>query len=231
MKVLSIFGTRPEAIKMAPVVKALNNHSDRITSIVCVTAQHRQMLDQVLSLFEIEPDFDLNLMRPNQSLAQLTASVLTELDAVIAEVEPDWVLTQGDTTTAMVGALAGFYRRVKVGHVEAGLRTWDKHQPFPEEINRVIADAVCDLHFAPTAQSRDNLLREGVRESSILVTGNTVIDALLDVAARDYDWQQSELAAVPRDKRLILVTAHRRENFGAPLTEICRALKEIAARF
>lgn len=216
---------------MAPVVKALNNHSDRITSIVCVTAQHRQMLDQVLSLFEIEPDFDLNLMRPNQSLAQLTASVLTELDAVIAEVEPDWVLTQGDTTTAMVGALAGFYRRVKVGHVEAGLRTWDKHQPFPEEINRVIADAVCDLHFAPTAQSRDNLLREGVRESSILVTGNTVIDALLDVAARDYDWQQSELAAVPRDKRLILVTAHRRENFGAPLTEICRALKEIAARF
>jgi len=231
LKILSIFGTRPEAIKMAPVVKALKNHPDRITSIVCVTAQHRQMLDQVLSLFEIEPDFDLNLMRPDQSLAQITASALTEIDAVLREVKPDWVLTQGDTTTAMVGALAAFYHRINVGHVEAGLRTWDKYQPFPEEINRKIADAVCDLHFAPTTQSRDNLLREGVSESSIVVTGNTVIDALLDVAERDYDWSASELAAVPRDKQLILVTAHRRENFGQPLEEICKALKEIAARF
>lgn len=231
MKILSIFGTRPEAIKMAPVVRALKKHSSQINSIVCVTAQHRQMLDQVLSLFEIEPDFDLNLMRPDQSLAQITASALTEIDAVLREVKPDWVLTQGDTTTAMVGALAAFYHRIKVGHVEAGLRTWDKYQPFPEEINRKIADAVCDLHFAPTRQSRDNLLREGVNDASIIVTGNTVIDALLDVAERSYDWQASELAAVPRDKRLILVTAHRRENFGPPLEEICKALKEIAARF
>lgn len=231
MKVLSIFGTRPEAIKMAPVIKALSQHPDRITSVVCVTAQHRQMLDQVLSLFAITPDYDLNLMQPNQSLAQLTAKALTELDAVLQREQPDWVLTQGDTTTAMVGALAGFYRRVKVGHVEAGLRTWDRFQPFPEEVNRKIADAVCDLHFAPTETARENLLRESVSEQSILITGNTVIDALLDVAARDFDWAASELATVPRDKRLILVTAHRRENFGAPLAEICAALRDIALRY
>lgn len=231
MKVLSIFGTRPEAIKMAPVIKALSQHPDRIASVVCVTAQHRQMLDQVLSLFAITPDYDLNLMQPNQSLAQLTAKALTELDAVLQREQPDWVLTQGDTTTAMVGALAGFYRRVKVGHVEAGLRTWDRFQPFPEEVNRKIADAVCDLHFAPTETARENLLRESVSEQSILITGNTVIDALLDVAARDFDWAASELATVPRDKRLILVTAHRRENFGAPLAEICAALRDIALRY
>jgi UDP-N-acetylglucosamine 2-epimerase (non-hydrolysing) len=231
VKVLSIFGTRPEAIKMAPVINELNKHPDKIKSVVCVTAQHRQMLDQVLSLFDIEPDRDLNLMRPDQTLAQITATALTELDQVLRQEKPDWVLTQGDTTTAMVGALIGFYHRVKVGHVEAGLRTWDKFQPFPEEINRKIADAVCDLHFAPTAASRDNLLREGVNDASILVTGNTVIDALLDVAARPYDWAAGELARVPRDKKLILVTAHRRENFGPPLREICGALREIAARF
>ncbi|MBL8186544.1 MAG: UDP-N-acetylglucosamine 2-epimerase (non-hydrolyzing) [Acidobacteria bacterium] len=230
MKVFSIFGTRPEAIKMAPVVKELGKHSE-IESVVCVTAQHRQMLDQVLELFGIPPDYDLNLMQPNQSLAQLTAKALVELDVVLAKEQPDWVLTQGDTTTAMVGALAGFYRRIKVGHVEAGLRTWDKFQPFPEEINRKIADAVCDLHFAPTEQSRDNLLRESVHSSSIIVTGNTVIDALLEVASKNYDWSSGELAAVPRDKRILLVTAHRRENFGQPLVEICQALKEIAARF
>lgn len=230
MKVISIFGTRPEAIKMAPVVKELGKHPE-IESIVCVTAQHRQMLDQVLSLFSIEPEYDLNLMQPNQSLAKLTALALTELDAVLEKEQPDWVLTQGDTTTAMVGALAGFYRRIKVGHVEAGLRTWDKFQPFPEEVNRKIADAVCDLHFAPTMQSRDNLLRESVNSSSIIVTGNTVIDALLEVAAKDYDWNSGELVDVPHDKKIILVTAHRRENFGHPLFEICQALKEIAARY
>lgn len=234
MKVLSIFGTRPEAIKMATVIKELARHSE-IENVVCVTAQHRQMLDQVLSLFDIQPDYDLNLMQPNQSLAQLTATALSELDVVLEREKPDWVLTQGDTTTAMVGALAGFYRRVKVGHVEAGLRTWDKFQPFPEEINRKIADAVCDLHFAPTTQSRENLLRESVNPASIIVTGNTVIDALLEVASIDYDWNSGELAAVSPDilagKRIILVTAHRRENFGQPLYEICQALKEIADRF
>ncbi|MGE0127981.1 MAG: non-hydrolyzing UDP-N-acetylglucosamine 2-epimerase [Blastocatellales bacterium] len=231
MKVLSIFGTRPEAIKMAPVVKQLGKHPDQFTSVVCVTAQHRQMLDQVLSLFDIRPDYDLNIMRPDQTLAQVTASALTEIDAVLRAEKPDWVLTQGDTTTAMVGALAAFYHRVSVGHVEAGLRTWDKFQPFPEEINRKIADAVCDLHFAPTEASRENLLREGVSGASIVVTGNTVIDALMDVAELDYDWEGGELSNIPRDKRLILVTAHRRENFGDPLLEICAALKEIAVSY
>jgi UDP-N-acetylglucosamine 2-epimerase (non-hydrolysing) len=231
MKVLSIFGTRPEAIKMAPVAKQLGRRPDQFTSVVCVTAQHRQMLDQVLTLFDIRPDYDLNIMRPDQTLAQVTAGALTELDRVLRREKPDWVLTQGDTTTAMVGALAAFYHRIRVGHVEAGLRTWDKFQPFPEEINRKIADAVCDLHFAPTETSRQNLLREGVDDTSIVVTGNTVIDALLDVAGRDYDWGEGALAAVPRDKRLILVTAHRRENFGEPLLEICAGLREIAARY
>jgi len=231
MKVLSIFGTRPEAIKMAPVIKALGKQSGQIENIVCVTAQHRQMLDQVLSLFDIVPGYDLNLMRPDQTLAQITATSLTELDRVISQEKPDWVLTQGDTTTAMIGTLAAFYHRVRIGHVEAGLRTWDKFQPFPEEVNRKIADAVCDLHFAPTQMSRENLLRESVRDASIIVTGNTVIDALLEVAAKDFDWQASELAAIPRDKRIILVTAHRRENFGQPFRQICQALKEIATRF
>jgi UDP-N-acetylglucosamine 2-epimerase (non-hydrolysing) len=231
MKVLSIFGTRPEAIKMATVVKELNKHADQLTSVVCVTAQHRQMLDQVLALFDLRPDYDLNIMQENQSLAEVTANALTKLDAVLRQEQPDWVLVQGDTTTAMVGALAAFYHRVKVGHVEAGLRTWNKFHPFPEEINRKIADAVCDLHFAPTEMARENLLREAVSESSIIVTGNTVIDALLDVAARDYDWNDGPLTAVPRNRRLILVTAHRRESFGEPFEQICGALKELAASY
>jgi UDP-N-acetylglucosamine 2-epimerase (non-hydrolysing) len=230
IKVLSVFGTRPEAIKMAPVVEELRRHPQTIASRVCVTAQHREMLDQVLALFEITPDDDLNVMQQNQTLAAATASILTRLDEVIAREQPDWVLAQGDTTTAMVATLAAFYRGAKVGHIEAGLRTFDKHHPFPEEINRKIADAVCDLHFAPTETARANLLREGADDASILVTGNTVIDALVEVAARPYDWADGPLARVSRDRRIILVTAHRRENFGAPLREICAALKEIAAR-
>ncbi|MDX2033703.1 MAG: UDP-N-acetylglucosamine 2-epimerase (non-hydrolyzing) [Blastocatellia bacterium] len=230
IKVLSIFGTRPEAIKMAPVIAELRRHPDRIASVVCVTAQHRRMLDQVLSLFDIVPRHDLNVMRPDQSLAELTSNTLVKLDRVLREEQPDWVLVQGDTTTAMVGALAAFYRRIRVGHIEAGLRTWDRFAPFPEEINRKIADSVCDLHFAPTETSRENLLREGVAETGIHVTGNTVIDALLDVAARPYDWAGGELAGVPRDRRLLLVTAHRRENFGAPLLALCEALRRVAAQ-
>lgn len=214
---------------MAPVVKQLSRFPDQIESLVCVTAQHREMLDQVLSLFDIKPDFDLNLMQENQTLAELTANALTGLDQVLKAERPDWVLTQGDTTTAMAASLAAFYHRIKIGHVEAGLRTWDRFQPFPEEINRKIADAVCDLHFAPTEAARENLLREGLDGRSIFVTGNTVIDALLDVAERDYDWNEGPLAKIPRDSRLILVTAHRRENFGKPLEQICAALKEIAA--
>ncbi len=228
MKILSIFGTRPEAIKMAPLIGRLQRSYPALTSVVCVTAQHRQMLDQVLSLFEITPDYDLDLMQPNQSLAALTATALQGLDAVISAEKPDWVLTQGDTTTAMVGSLAAFYHRVRVGHVEAGLRTWDKYQPFPEEVNRRIADTVSHLHFAPTVESRQNLLREGVDPESVIVTGNTVIDALLDVAARSYDWSSGPLKNIPANRRIILVTAHRRENFGPPLLEICAALREIA---
>ncbi|NBO66507.1 MAG: UDP-N-acetylglucosamine 2-epimerase (non-hydrolyzing) [Acidobacteria bacterium] len=230
MKILTVFGTRPEAIKMAPIVKVLAQQYPEVKSVVCVTAQHRQMLDQVLGLFDISPDYDLNLMEPDQSLAALTSHALRRLDSVIGQEKPDWVLTQGDTTTAMAASLAAFYHRVKVGHVEAGLRTWDKYQPFPEEINRRIADAVAHLHFAPTEESRQNLLREGLPPLGIVVTGNTVIDALLDVAARPYDWEAGPIAAVPRDSRIVLVTAHRRENFGAPLHRICEALKDIAGQ-
>jgi len=231
LKVLSIFGTRPEAVKMAPVVRALRQHADAIESMVCVTAQHRQMLDQVLAVFNIRPDFDLNVMQPNQTLAQLTANVLTGLDPILAEVKPDWVLVQGDTTTVMAAALASFYRQINIGHVEAGLRTWNKYHPFPEEVNRKIATSICDLHFCPTEVSRQNLLREGVPDASIHVTGNTVIDALQMAVEMPYDPASGPLSAVPWDKRLILVTAHRRENFGAPLEQICLALRDIAEAY
>ena len=230
MKILSVFGTRPEAIKMAPVLAELNKYPE-ITSVVCVTAQHREMLDQVLELFEIKPDYDLSIMQPNQSLAEITARALTKLDEVLTKEKPDWVLVQGDTTTAMVGALAAFYHQIKVGHVEAGLRSFDKYQPFPEEINRKIATSISDLHFAPTEVSKQNLIREGVNEANILVTGNTVIDALLQVADKPYDWDSSPLSAIPRDKKIILVTAHRRENHGEPLHNICAALRTLAERF
>lgn len=228
LTVLSIFGTRPEAIKMAPVVQQLEQRPGQIRSVVCVTAQHRQMLDQVLELFNIRPDFDLNLMRPNQSLSQITAAVIEGLDPVIREVQPDWVLVQGDTTTVMGAALVAFYHQARVGHVEAGLRTDNKYRPFPEEINRRVTDVLADLFFAPTHWSRQNLLREGVPDKAIRVTGNTVIDALLQVAARDYNWNVGPLAGVPTDKRLVLVTAHRRESFGKPFRELCMALRDLA---
>ncbi len=229
MKILSIFGTRPEAIKMAPVVRELAKHKD-IESLVCVTAQHREMLDQVLSLFEIEPDVDLNLMRSNQSLAQITASVFTHLDPVLEKMKPDWVLVQGDTATVMSAALNAYYRHIKVGHVEAGLRTHNKWEPFPEEINRRVAGVVADLHFAPTRWSKQNLLKEGVDAKIVHVTGNPVIDALQFVAAQKVPTRVASLLSKIVPKRLVLVTAHRRENFGRPLEQICIALKEIASR-
>ncbi len=216
---------------MAPVVKELQRRSTGIRSIVCATAQHRQMLDQVLELFQIRPDFDLDLMQPNQSLSQLTAGLLTALDKVIGDVRPDWVLAQGDTTTTMVAGLVSCYRGVKFGHVEAGLRTGNRRHPFPEEINRRIADTVADLYFAPTTGARDQLLAEGVLQNQIVVTGNTVIDALLDVANRPYDWNAGPLAAVPQDKRLVLITAHRRESFGEPFRELCQAIRTLAREF
>ncbi len=234
LKILSVFGTRPEAVKMAPVVKALAQMPG-IESYVCVTAQHRQMLDQVLDLFDIHPDVDLDLMRENQSLAALSARIFTELDPVLERLRPDWVLAQGDTTTVAITSLLTYYRRIRFGHVEAGLRTHDKFQPFPEEINRRIAGVIADLHFAPTEWSRQNLLREGVDERSIVLTGNTVIDALQVVAHQPEPPQVTELlarlnAGKGRAKRLVLVTAHRRENFGQPMEDICAALARIAAR-
>ncbi|NLE45708.1 MAG: UDP-N-acetylglucosamine 2-epimerase (non-hydrolyzing) [Chloroflexi bacterium] len=228
MKVLTVFGTRPEAIKMAPVIKELERYPDELQSVVCVTAQHREMLDQVLGLFGVRPDYDLDIMLPDQTLAQLTANILTRLDRVMAQERPDWVLVQGDTTTVMVASLVAYYHRVRVGHVEAGLRTGDKFQPFPEEINRRIADVVSDMYFAPTTANCQNLLREGVSESNILVTGNTVIDALQSVVAQARLRVQDEWEPRLRGQRLLLVTAHRRENFGLPLQEICRALAHIA---
>jgi UDP-N-acetylglucosamine 2-epimerase (non-hydrolysing) len=234
LRILSVFGTRPEAVKMAPVVRRLAR-SAGIESRVCVTAQHRQMLDQVLRLFEITPDFDLDLMREDQSLSQLGAAIFTHLDPVLERVAPDWVLVQGDTTTVAMTALLAYYRRIRVGHVEAGLRTLDKWQPFPEEINRRVAGVIADLHFAPTEWSRQNLLREGVPERQIVVTGNPVIDALQAVAEQP---QPEEIARLldrlavdqPGGRALILVTAHRRENFGQPLEQICLALRQLAGR-
>lgn len=239
MKVLSVFGTRPEAIKMAPVVKALAQAPEGIISRVCVTAQHREMLDQVLNLFRITPDYDLNLMQARQSPTRVAAHILLNLEQILADEQPDWVLVQGDTTTVMAAALAAFYARVKVGHVEAGLRTRNKWQPFPEEINRRVAGVTADLHFAPTPQARQNLLAEQIPAEQIVVTGNTVIDALQWVAGQPPTRQVDDLrrqigltggygAARPR---LILVTAHRRENFGQPLQAICAALAELASRY
>jgi len=231
MKILSVFGTRPEAVKMAPIVRLLQEDA-KIESRVCVTAQHRQMLDQVLRLFQIQPQYDLNLMRENQSLAQLSAEIFTRLDPVITDFEPDWILAQGDTTTVAITALLAYYRRVKFGHVEAGLRTHDKWQPYPEELNRRVAGVIADLHFAPTEWAKENLLREGIDESHIAVTGNTVIDALQYVAAQNEPPEIKELITRLKtgNKKIILTTAHRRENFGLPLEEICRALLTLAQR-
>ena len=244
IKVLSVFGTRPEAVKMAPVVRALAQNKN-VEARVCVTAQHRQMLDQVLDLFKIKPDYDLDLMRDNQTLPEISAAIFKNLDPVLMDFSPDWVLVQGDTTTVAITALLSYYRRIRVGHVEAGLRTHDKWAPFPEEINRRVAGVTADLHFAPTELTRQNLLHEGVDDKIIAVTGNPVIDALQYVAKQSEPEEVSELmkklgiayssstmspSARNDERRLILVTAHRRENFGEPMENVCRALKEIASR-
>jgi UDP-N-acetylglucosamine 2-epimerase (non-hydrolysing) len=234
LRILSIFGTRPEAVKMAPVVKALQ-HTPGIESHICVTAQHRQMLDQVLSLFEIVPDIDLNLMRPNQTLAQLTASILNDLDPILTQVNPDWILVQGDTTTVMAASLLAFYHRIRVGHVEAGLRTNDRWQPFPEEVNRRIAGVIADLHFAPTEHSRGNLLKENVPDEAIVVTGNPAVDALQEISRREAPASIVDLLTSlnirPGGKQLVVITAHRRENLGRPLEDICQALRKLAEAY
>lgn len=227
IKIITIFGTRPEAIKMAPLVKALEK-SDKIESKVCVTAQHREMLDQVLDLFDIQPDFDLNIMKAKQSLTGITTRVLEGLEEVFIKEKPDLVLVHGDTTTTFAGALAAFYQKIKVGHVEAGLRTYDKYFPFPEEMNRKLTGAVTDLHFAPTAGSKNNLLREGVKNEDIFVTGNTVIDAMEFTVEDRYKFNNDELNNIDYDrKKVIMVTAHRRENWGEGIENICNSLKTV----
>ncbi|MGG1658661.1 non-hydrolyzing UDP-N-acetylglucosamine 2-epimerase [Brevibacillus sp. NRS-1366] len=223
-KVMTVFGTRPEAIKMAPLVHELNKHSEEIESIVCVTAQHRQMLDQVLEIFEIKPDIDLNIMKDRQTLVGLTSRALENLDAVIKEVKPDIVLVHGDTTTTFVASLAAFYNQVAIGHVEAGLRTWDKYSPFPEEMNRQLTGVMADLHFSPTEGSADNLRREAKPQDRIYITGNTAIDALKTTVRDNYMHPVLDRVA---DHKLVLMTAHRRENLGEPMRQIFRAVRRL----
>jgi UDP-N-acetylglucosamine 2-epimerase len=229
--ILSVIGTRPEAIKMAPVIQELARHRGRVHAPVCSTGQHREMLDGILELFGIRPDFALDVMRPDQTLPGLTAELFRALEPVLDEVRPDWVLAQGDTTTVFVAAVSSYYKGARFGHVEAGLRTGDKRRPFPEEVHRRLAGVVADLHFAPTEGARQALRREGVPDRRIVVTGNPVVDAVLQVADRPYDWARGPLAALPRDRRLVTVTAHRRESFGAPFRDLCLALRDLSERF
>lgn len=228
IKVMSIFGTRPEAIKMAPLVKELDNRKE-IESIVCVTAQHREMLDQVLKTFDIKPDYDLNIMKQGQSLSEITSQALLGLEEVIKEVKPDIVLVHGNTTTTFAGALAAFYNQVSIGHVEAGLRTYDKYSPFPEEMNRQMVDSMTDLYFAPTEISKENLLKQNISEDKIYITGNTAIDAMSTTVKENYS--HKELEWIKPGERMILLTAHRRENLGEPMRHIFKAIRRIVDEF
>lgn len=228
IKVMSVFGTRPEAIKMAPLVKELERREE-IKSIVCVTAQHREMLDQVLETFDIKPDYDLNIMKQGQTLGEITTRALQGLEDVIKSEQPDIVLVHGDTTTTFAGALAAFYNQVAIGHVEAGLRTEDKYSPYPEEMNRQMVDCLTDMYFAPTQMSKENLLKENISEEKIFVTGNTVIDAMSTTIKEDYS--HKELDWIKSNERMILLTAHRRENLGEPMRHIFRGIKRIVDEF
>ncbi len=231
IKVMTVFGTRPEAIKMAPLVKVLEKR-ENIKSIVCVTAQHRQMLDQVLEFFEITPDYDLNIMKSGQTLSDITSRVMKGIEETIKEAKPDIVLVHGDTSTTFAGALGAFYCQTKVGHVEAGLRTYDKYSPFPEEMNRVLTTHLADIYFAPTNNNKDNLLKENVNPDLIYITGNTVIDAIKTTVSDNFEFSDETLKNIDyENKRVILVTAHRRENLGKPLENICRAVLAVAEEF
>ena len=230
IRVMTIFGTRPEAIKMAPLVLELQKRAD-IQSICCVTAQHREMLDAVLEIFRLTPDYDLNIMEPRQTLSTITTKCLLGMEGVLEQARPDLVLVHGDTTTTFAGALAAFYRQIPVGHVEAGLRTWDKYSPFPEEMNRKLVGDIADLHFCPTPANRENLAREGITDG-VFVTGNTVIDALKTTVRPDYQFATQALNSLDyAGKRIILVTCHRRENYGQPMTNIMTALRRLADAF
>ena len=232
IKVMTIFGTRPAAIKMAPLVKELEKNSDRIESIVCVTAQHREMLDQVLKIFDIKPDYDLDIMHERQTLVNIATRALEGLDEIMKEVKPDVVLVHGDTSTTFAGSLAAYYNQILLGHVEAGLRTYDKYFPFPEEINRRITGVIADMHFAPTKRNENNLLSENTPKENIYVTGNTVIDALKTTVKDDYEFSDEGLKTLNWDtKKVIVMTAHRRENLGEPLKNICRAVLRIVNDF
>lgn len=231
MKILFFFGTRPEAIKLAPLINELRKSPEKFDIRVCVSAQHREMLDQVLSFFEIIPDYDLNIMKQNQDLFDITSSILKGIKKVIADFRPEWLIVQGDTTTTFVGSLAAFYEKIKIAHVEAGLRSFNKHSPFPEEVNRVLTTRLSDVHFAPTTAARENLLREGIPSDTILVVGNTGIDALFFCLQKvsNEKFEDSQIfRAIDFNKKIILVTGHRRESFGRPFEEICNAIKEIA---
>ena len=228
LKLMTVFGTRPEAIKMCPLVLEMGKYPDYIEPIVAVTAQHREMLDQVLELFNIKPDYDLNIMASGQTLYDITTRALTGLKEVIEEAKPDMVLVHGDTTTTFAGALAAFYAQVPVGHVEAGLRTGNKYSPYPEEMNRKLTGSIADMHFAPTSTSKANLLKENVNPETILVTGNTVIDALQTTVKADYEFADAEFNKIfARGTRLILMTTHRRENLGEPMRNVYKALRKV----
>ncbi len=227
IKVMTVFGTRPEAIKMAPLVKELEKR-DEVESIVCVTAQHREMLDQVLTVFDIKPDYDLNIMKQGQTLSEITSRVLLGLEEIIQKEKPNIILVHGDTTTTFAGALAAFYNQVDIGHVEAGLRTWDKYSPFPEEMNRQMVDRMTDMYFAPTSVSKNNLIYEGIADEKIYVTGNTAIDAMSTTVKKDYN---NPILDWVGDNRMLLLTAHRRENLGEPMRHIFKAIKRIVDEY
>lgn len=232
LKVLTVFGTRPEAIKMAPVISELEKYSGLIENKNCLTGQHKDMVAPLIQLFGIRVDYDLNLMRENQTLGDITIGVLQAVSRILREEHFDLLLVQGDTTTSMAAALAAFYSGVKIGHIEAGLRTFDKRHPYPEEANRRIIDSVADIFFAHSEKAKQHLLNEGIPEADIAVTGNTVIDALLDVANRPYSFADTPLEALPfESKRIVLVTAHRRESFGGPFESICRGIRELALKY
>jgi UDP-N-acetylglucosamine 2-epimerase len=231
MKIMSVVGTRPEAIKMAPLILALKEEKN-IESVLCVTAQHRSMLDQVLTLFDLTPDYDLNIMKPDQTISMITANVLLGMNEVLEKEKPDMVLVHGDTSTTFVTALSCFYHQIPVGHVEAGLRTYNKYSPFPEEMNRVLTGHIADLHFAPTKRNKENLKKEGIEEKRIFITGNTVIDALLKVADKPYMFEDAMLASLNfEEKRVVTVTCHRRENLGEYMEYIFSAIARIAKEF
>ena len=229
LRIMSVFGTRPEAIKMCPLVKELASRPE-IESLCCVPAQHRQMLDSVLEVFEVKPDWDLDIMTPRQTLSTITSKCILGMDEAIEALKPDMILVHGDTSTTFAGALSAFYHQVKVGHVEAGLRTYDKYSPFPEEMNRKLVSSIADLYFCPTANNKDNLVKEAIMDG-LFITGNTVIDALKTTVREDYKFATDELNHLPYDeKTVILVTCHRRENYGEPMKNIMLALREIAER-